>query len=179
MQKPHKLAIVLLLTGALALPVAMPFANAQLSVPGVVDITSSPTVTCGVNEVPLGSGMNYGSLGSNQDSTTQQFTLTNTGTTAANTVVTGTDWIGAINNGLNTMPSSATHYSLTQGLAYDGMSALSGASQPFAQIDPGAQLVSYWVLRTGTFTDTDLDGDGIVEPFAGQLTQTVTFTSSC
>lgn len=155
-----------LLIGALALPAAIPVANAQLTVPGEVTITSSPT-TCGIDVNPSGSSLKFGSLAYQQVSSEQTLMLVNTGTSGAIVDVKGDDWTDAGKNVLMTV--DATHYSLTKGITYDAMNALKSTTSSFAQIGAGSGIDSYWLLKA------TLSQAG----FSGVLGQAITFTSSC
>ncbi len=167
MQTSQKLAMVFLLIGALALPAAIPFANAQLTVPGKVIITSAPPTTCGIDVNPPGSGLTFGSLASQQVSPEQTLSLVNTGTSGAVVDVKGDAWADA--DKVVHMSVEATHYGLTKGNQYDSMNALKSTASSFGQIAAGSSLDSYWLLKA-TLSKPD---------FSGALNQAITFTSFC
>lgn len=167
MKTTHKLAMVFLLVGALGLPAAMPFAYAQLQVPGKVIITAAPPATCGLEVTPAGTTLDYGSLAYQQVSSEQTLTLANTGTSAARVDVAGTDWIDVSGNKF--IPVGSTHFSLNRGTPYDTSTPLQFGGVSFATIDAGAGIGSYWMLKADLANPT----------LSGAASHTVTFTSFC
>lgn len=159
--------MVFLLVGAFAVPAAMPFANAQLQVPGKVNIIAAPPTTCGLEVTPAGSSLDYGSLAYQQVSSEQTLGLANTGTSAARVDVAGTDWLAV--SGSKFMSVISTHFSLNTGTPYDTSTPLQVGGVSFATIDAGTGISSYWMLKADLGSPT----------FSGAASQTVTFTSFC
>lgn len=161
MQTTHRLAIIFLLIGALALPTAVPFAYAQ-STGTVVDaeviITASDPTTCGVSTSPA--SLNFGSLTDGQDSERQSLTVINTGTSQSDIYVRGTDWTTTTSPINIVMPASATLFSPTPGGSLSLLPHTSITPSLLGTIAGGANMDSDWLLRVA-LADPSFSGNAV------------------
>ena len=143
------------------LSTAIPYANAQTSVPSTATILA----ICGI--VPTPGAINYGTLAPNATSTDQTLQIRNTGNARETMFVRGTPWSSA--NSTSALLVSATHYTLTSGQAYGSKTALTSSDTQFTTLNNNQVRDIFWQLRA-TLNDPAT---------VGPVTQVVTLTGTC
>ena len=120
--------------------------------------------TCGISVSP---DIDFESISPGQESSEKQTTITNTGTVSTTSLtIEGTNW----SSGLNNIPSTQTHWSLSSGVSYDSMNDLnlSPSSESLGQnVSPSSPLDVFFKLKVP------------LNQVSGSYSQTITFTGDC
>jgi hypothetical protein len=123
--------------------------------------------TCGMQFVS-GSPIIYGSLAPGSTSSEQTLVLHNTGSVDGIISVSGSNWLDSSVAATNQMNVENTKFSTTSG-TYATKTSLSTIDQTVGTLSPILDMNSFWQLQVNLISNT----------FAGSLTQTMSFTSSC
>ena len=109
----------------------------------------------------------YSQKTSSEESSEKQTTITNTGTVSTTSLtIEGTNW----SSGLNNIPTTQTHWSLSSGVSYDSMNDLnlSPSSESLGQnVSPSSPLDVFFKLKVP------------LNQVSGSYSQTITFTGDC
>lgn len=123
--------------------------------------------TCGMQFVS-GAPINYGSLAPGTTSAEQTLVLHDTGSTSGALSVSGSNWLDSSAAATNQMNVGNTKFSSTSG-AYVLKTPLSTLDQTVGTLSPTLDMSTFWQLQVNLLSST----------FAGSLTQTMSFATSC
>ena len=125
--------------------------------------------TCGM-QFASGSPINYGSLAPGTTSAEQTLVIHNTGSISSTLFVSGSNWLDSSPAATNQMNVDNTKFSSPlPGILYASKTSLSTVDQTVGTLSPTLDMNTFWQLQVNLLSST----------FAGSLTQTMSFATTC